>query len=138
MAQLVQRAALDGAALADDADPITQRLDLGQDMAGEQDGAPLPTGVADAALELRLHEGVEPGGGLVQDQQLDITGEGGDEGHLLAVALGVGAGPLGGVEVEAIEHRRPPPRVQPAPQATQQVDDLAPVRLGQRSTSPGT
>ena len=60
MPQLVERAALLRAAGADDAHSVAQRLDLGEDMAREQDGSPLRLDLADAVLEDRLHEGVEP------------------------------------------------------------------------------
>ena len=42
VAQLGQRAGLDGAAVADDAHPVAQRLDLGEDVAGQQHGAARP------------------------------------------------------------------------------------------------
>ena len=84
--------------------PVAERLDLGQDVAGQQHGAAvgLALGV-DPLLEDRLHQRVEAGGRLVEEQQLDVGGERGDQGDLLPVALGVGAALLARVEVEALE-----------------------------------
>jgi hypothetical protein len=59
---------LDGAALPDDGDPVTQRLDLGQDMAGEQHGTAATALLRDALAEHLLHERVEAGGRFVQDE----------------------------------------------------------------------
>ena len=50
-----------------------------------------------------LHQRVQAGGRLVQDQQLDVGGERGDERHLLPVALGVGAALLARVELEPLQ-----------------------------------
>ena len=57
----------------------------------------------DAGLEHRLHQRVEPGGRLVEDEQLGVGGERGDERDLLPVALGVRAALLRRVELEALE-----------------------------------
>ena len=54
-----QRAALHGAAVADDADAIAERLDLGQDVAGEQHGAPAAALLGDTLAEHRSHQRVE-------------------------------------------------------------------------------
>jgi len=43
--------------------------------------------VAQAVAERHLHQRVEPGGRLVEDEQLDVGRERGHEGDLLAVAL---------------------------------------------------
>ena len=59
--------------------------------------------VVDALLEDRLHQRVQPGGGLVEDEELGVAGERRDEGDLLAVALGVGPALLGRVELEALQ-----------------------------------
>ena len=55
-------------------------------MAAEQH---VPAAVAllgDEAAEDLLHERVEPRGGLVEDEELDVAGEGRDESDLLPVA----------------------------------------------------
>ena len=59
VAQLGQRAGLDRTAGADDADPVAQRLDLGEDVARQQHGAPARSRLLDAGLEHRLHQRVE-------------------------------------------------------------------------------
>ena len=91
------------------------------------------------SLEDLLHQRVEARGRLVEDQQLDVGGERGDEGDLLAVALRVGAALLRRVEVEALDQvgragaASRPPRSRPSRSMTS-----PPVRLGHRVTSPGT
>ena len=129
MAQVVEGAAVDGAAEADDAHPVAERLDLGEDVAREEHG---PSGLpllGDALAEHRLHQRIEPRGRLVEDEQLDIGGESRDQRDLLAVALRVGAAPARRVEVEALEQPGAARRVQAAAQPSEQVDDLA---AGQR------
>ena len=64
-----------------------------------------------------LHQRVQARGRLVEDQQLDVGRQRGDQRDLLAVALGVGAALLGRVELEALEQLRPARLVQPAAQA---------------------
>jgi hypothetical protein len=94
-------------------------------VAGEQDGAALGADLVDAVLEHALHERVEPGGGLVQDEELDVGRERRDQPDLLAVALGVGAALLARAQLEALEQLGLALRVEPAAQAPEQVDDLA-------------
>src|SRR3954453_8283816 len=65
VAQLLQRAGFDGLAVADDAHAVAQRLDLGEDVAGEQDGAALLALVLHAPAEDLLHQRVEAGRRLV-------------------------------------------------------------------------
>ncbi len=138
VAQLGQGAGLDVAPLADDADPVAQVLHLGQDVARQQDRAAGLPELPDHLAEDRLHERVEARGRLVEQEQLDVGGQGRDEGHLLPVALGVGAALLRRVEVEALDHVGSAPLVDATAQAGEDVDDLPPVRLGHRATSPGT
>ena len=76
--------------------------------------------------ELGLHEGVEPCGGLIQDQKLDIRRQGGDERHLLPVPLGVGAPLLGGIEVETLQELLFLGLVEPSTKPTEEIDHLAP------------
>ena len=124
-AQLGQGPGGDGPALADDADPVGERLDLGEDVAGEQHGDALGSALADDLLEGLLHQRVQPGGRLVEHQQLDLGGERGDQRDLLPVALGVVARPLGRVEVEALDQLRAPVRADAAVHLGEHVDALA-------------
>ena len=123
--QLGQRAVLHGPTGAQDADPVAERLDLGQDVAREQHRAAGAGLLAHALREHRLHQRVEARGGLVEQQQLDVGGERGDQRHLLPVPLAVAAAAPGRVEVEALEQVRAAARVDAAPQPAEQVDDLA-------------
>ncbi len=84
----------------------------------------------DLLLEHLLHQGVEAGGRLVEEQEGDVGGEGGDEGDLLAVALGVRAALLGRVELERLEQLVALAPVDPAPEPSEQVDDLTAGEVG--------
>src|SRR5450756_1711896 len=46
---------------------------------------------------------VPPAGRLVEQVQLDVRGQAGDDRDLLPVPLGVGAAPLGGVQLEPVD-----------------------------------
>ena len=139
VAHVGEGARLDGAAEADDAHLVGEGLDLAEDVAGEQHGAALAAQLLHDAAEDGIHQRVQPGRRLVEEEQLDVGGERGDEGDLLPVALGVGAALLGRVELEPLDERRRdgatsmPPRSRPSRSMTS-----PPVRLGQRLTSPGT
>ncbi len=74
--------------------------------------------------------GSRPGGRLVEDEQLDVGGERGDEGDLLPVALGVGPALLARVEVEALQQLGAAPGVEAAAEPAEQVDDLAAGQVG--------
>ena len=124
VAQLRERSRLDDPTLADDGEPIGQRLHLREDVAGEQHRAPGGLDLGDRLLEDHLHQRVQSGGRLVQQQQVHLGGERRDQCHLLSIALGVGAGLLGGVEVEALAQLVALAPVQSAAQARQQVDRL--------------
>ena len=96
--------------------------------------------LGDALVEDLLHQRVQPRGGLVEDQQVGGRGERGDEGDLLAVALGVGTPLLRRVQLEPLEQvvatRRA--RVE-VTHPQEQVDGLAAGQVGPRAlTSPGT
>ena len=125
MPQPGERAGFHGAARPDDRHPVTQRFHLGQDVAGEQHRAPLAAFFLHAGAERGLHQRVESGRGLIQDQQLGIGGQRRDQGDLLPVALGVRPCLLRRVQVEALQQAGPAVRVQPAAQPPEQVDDLA-------------
>ena len=77
-----------------------------------------------ALAEGLLHERVQAAGGLVQHEQVGPGHEGGDEDDLLAVALGVLADLLGGVEVEALDELVPVGGVDLALHPAQEVERL--------------
>ena len=79
----------------------------------------------DALAEHRVHQRVEARGRLVEQQQLDVGGERGDQRDLLPVALGVGARLLGRVELEALQELGAALLVEAAAQPAEQVDHLA-------------
>ena len=126
VAQVREGAGLDDPAVADDRHVVAQGLDLGEGVARQQHRAAGAPFVLDAVAEGLGHERVEPGGRLVEQQQLGLGGEGGDERDLLPVPLGVGTHLLRGIELEALEELAAAASVEPAPQPAQQVDDLAP------------
>ncbi len=130
VAQLGEGAGLDPPPLADDGDPVGQRLHLGEDVAGEQDRAAHGGDVAYAGLEHRVHQRVQARGRLVEEVQLDVGGEGGDQRDLLPVALGVGGAPLGRVELEPLDQLATALFVQPTTQLTEEVDRLASGQVG--------
>ena len=109
----------------DDQDAVAQRLDLGEDMARQQHGLAVGQHLADDVLEDRLHQRIEAGGGLVEHEELRLSGQRCDEGHLLAVALGVGPALLRRIQIEALDHLAPPLRVETGTEAAEQIDRLA-------------
>src|SRR5215207_9581581 len=135
--QLGERAGFHGATRADDADLVAQPLDLGKDVARQQNRSAFVLELVDALGEHRLHQGIEPRRRLVKNQQLDVRGERGDERDLLPVALGVRPRPLRGVELEAVDQVRPPLLVEATAQPAQQVDDLAAREVGPQVHVPG-
>ena len=119
------------AAGTDDRDPVGEPLDLAQDVAGEQDRRPLGLVLGEALVEHLLHQRVQSGGRLVEQEQLDRCGERGDQGDLLAVALRVRATALGGVEAEPLEQLAAASRSRRhATHPQQEVDDLAAGQVG--------
>ena len=104
--------------------PVGEGLDLAEDVARQQDRAALLAPLADDLLEGLFHERVQPGGGLVEHEQVGVGGEGGDEGDLLPVALGVVADPLGRVEVEPLDEGGPAGLVEPALGRAEDVEAL--------------
>src|SRR5439155_8871408 len=85
VAQLLQGFALLRAAQPNDAEAVAEGLYLGQDVAGEQHGPALGLDLPDAVLEDGLHQGVEAGRGLVEEQELGVGGERRHQADLLAV-----------------------------------------------------
>src|SRR5690606_40663533 len=61
---------------------------------------------------------------VVEDEERDVGGRGGDDRDLLPVALGVGAALLRRAEVEALDERLPPASVDAAAQPGEEVDRL--------------
>ena len=120
-----QRAGLDGAARSDDRHPVAQRLDLGQDVARQQDRAAARPLILRALPEHGFHQRVESRRRLVQDQQLGVGGERRHQRHLLPVALGIRARLLRRIEVEALQQLGPALGIEPTAQPAEQVDDLA-------------
>jgi hypothetical protein len=90
MSQLVEGAVLDDPSLPDDADAVAERLELGQDVAGQEDRSAALPELADVLFEAGLHQRIEPRRGLVQQIQLHVAGERRDQSDLLSVPLRVG------------------------------------------------
>ena len=130
MSQLGERARLDDASGADDAHVIAELLDLGEDVARQECADALIAPLADDVGEDALHEWVQARRGLVEQEQFDVGGEGGHEGDLLPVALGIGAALLRRVEVEAFDQIGALGLVQSAAGPAEQVDDLAAGEIG--------
>ena len=104
--EFVERTLVDEDALVDDPDDVGQLLDLGQDVARDEDR---PAGVGEVA-QLRP-EVVDPGrvqavGRLVEDEQLRVVEQGRGDPQALAhperVAVDMVAGPIG--EAHDVEH----------------------------------
>ena len=128
--ELGERARLDRDARADDAHPVAEVLDLGEDVARQQHGGAVAEQGRDLASEHRLHERVEARGGLVEDVEVGGRRERGDERDLLPVALRVGAALLRRVELEDLDEVLAARGVgvlvgRAAAQAREQVDGLA-------------
>ena len=87
VAKLGQRSLVDEAALAEDADAVAERLDLAEDVRGEEHRLPALLRLLHRLPEGHLHQRVEPARRLVEDQQVGPARERRDELHLLAVAL---------------------------------------------------
>ena len=126
MPHLGQRPHLDQATLAQDAHPVAQGLDLTQDVRRQEHGLPGIAGLGHAVAERLLHERVEPGGGLVEHEQVGARHQGGDEQYLLPVALGVGPDLLGRIEVEPLDQLVAVRGVDPALDPPQEMKCLGP------------
>ncbi len=72
VAQCPRACPLDRASLPDDRHPVTELLDLGEDVARQQHGAALGLGLEDAVLEHGLHQRVESRRRLVEQEQLGV------------------------------------------------------------------
>src|SRR5439155_9298867 len=89
--ELVDAAGGDEAAVVHDRGVGTDLLELGQDVAGEEDGHALGAEPADELADLAHLLGVEADGGLVEDEELGLVEEGLREGETLTHAGRVGA-----------------------------------------------
>ena len=79
---------------ADDRHPVAQLLDLGQQVAGEQHGHPLVGQPPDQQPHVAHSGGVEPGGRLVEQQQLRIAQQRRGDPEPLAHPVRVAADPV--------------------------------------------
>ena len=113
-------------AVADDGHPVARPLDLGQDVAGQEDGPALGARLAHQLVERLLDERIEPGCRFVEDEQLGAVLEGDDQPDLLLVALGVLLEPPRRVEIEALDQRGLVGRVDAAAQVGEVLDGLPP------------
>src|SRR5262245_24068412 len=129
MAHLLQGSALLRAPQPNDAQAVAEGLDLGQDVARKQHGPALGPDLPDAVLEDGLHQGVETGRRLVEEKEFGVGGERRHQANLLAIPFGVGSRLLGRIELEALEKLIPPSQVEVAPEAAEEIDDLAPAEV---------
>ncbi len=102
MAQLLQGPLVDQPPVPEDPDAVADRLDLAEDVRGQEDRLPARRRLLDAFAERHLHQGIESARRLVEQQQVRARRERRDELDLLAVALGERADLLAGVEREAL------------------------------------
>src|SRR5690606_4589585 len=128
--QLVEGARLDGPAVADDAHPVTEGFDLGEDVAGQEHGPAVGRVLLDHLPKSGLHQRVETGGRLVEDEEVHVRGEGGHQRHLLTVPLRIGGSLLGGIQVETLDQIGPALLVEPPAQTTHEVYHLATGEIG--------
>ena len=112
-------------AVLDDRHRAAQALDLGQDMAGEQNRAALAGGPGDLLGEDPLHERIQAAGGLVEHEQPCRCCQGGHERHLLTIPLGVGPYPLGRIEIEPLDELGLPISVARSAQPGQGIEHLS-------------
>jgi hypothetical protein len=122
-AQVLQRVHHDEPSLAQDGQPVGDPLHLRQRVRGEEDRATLGAALGQQRVEALLHQRVQPGDGLVEDEQLRIVHEGLDEAQLLPVAgRQLADGPVQ-VGAEALGQRVAAPAIDPAAQLAQVVED---------------
>ena len=113
---LAPSSTVDQPALADDADAVADPLDLVELVRGEEHGGAALALLGDDGQELLLHQRIEPGGGLVEDQQLGLVEERLDQADLLAVAARQLAQRARQVGLEALGERLRAPQAVHAPQ----------------------
>jgi hypothetical protein len=118
MAQVDESPTLNYVAAPDDADPVTQGLHFGEDVARQQDRSTIPSILLDAQPKFGFHERIETGSGLVENQQFDVGRQCRDQGDLLSIPLGIRATLLGRVQIETLEELILLGEVEPASQPT--------------------
>ncbi len=116
---------LDDAAFPDDRHAIAGLLDLAEDVAREEGCSALADGLAQELEERLLDERVEPGGGLIEHEQVGSVLEGDDEPDLLLVALRVLLEGAARVEVESGDEVRLVGRIDAAAEVGEVVDRLS-------------
>ncbi len=94
---------LDKPALADDRHAVAGAIDLIDDVRRQEDGPAVRLGLADDLEEGLLDERIEPGGRLVEDEQVGSMLERHDQPDLLLVALAVLAKLAAGIEIEPLD-----------------------------------
>ena len=87
VSHLVQRSLVDEPPIPKDSNAVANCLHLAENVRGEEDRLAALLGFVDALPKRHLHQRVKSGCRLVEDKQVGATGQGGDELHLLAVAL---------------------------------------------------
>jgi hypothetical protein len=110
---------------AQDADLVGDSLHVGQDVAGEDDGAPAAQ-AGDKGEHLGPPSWVQRGGGLVQDQQPGIAGQGAGQPEPLGHAPGEPADTLADPLIQAggAQRREHGRAVRPGGEGPGQVDDF--------------
>ena len=138
MTHLRKRSQLDELAASKDADAVAQRLELLEDVRGEEDRLPAPLGLHDAVPESLFHDRIQPACGLVHDQKIGARRQGSDQVDLLAIALRVGAHLARRIEIETLDQLVAKGISTLPGTLPSRCRVSIPVRLGQKLASPGT
>src|SRR5579859_1366762 len=96
-----------------DAHPLTERLDLRENMARQQDRTTTLTLLRNTLTEYFFHERIEARSRFVQDQQFNIRGQCRDQGYFLAISLRVGPTLFSWIKLELFEQSSATTRVHP-------------------------
>ncbi|MFM1944862.1 MAG: hypothetical protein RI897_3844 [Verrucomicrobiota bacterium] len=100
----------DGPAFFEDREFVDQTFEFGDEVSGDEDRASAGVGVLvgadDGADEFASDEGVEAGGGFIEDEEVGFGADCADEGDLDGLATGERGGFLGVIEVELSEEFR--------------------------------
>ena len=86
LAEVLERVDDHEPALAEDRQAVGDALDLRQGVRGQEHRAALGADLAEERVKALLHEGIQTGDRLIQDQQLGFVHEGLDQSELLSVA----------------------------------------------------
>ena len=127
-----ERALVDDPAPIDDRDARAQLLDLGEQMAGEENGHSFCGEALDQVAHVTDPAGVEPVGRLVQDQQPGLAQERDGEPEPLAHPLRVAADPVTGplAQLDELEQLLDPAATVAAVEGREQLEILAPAQIG--------